>query len=158
MKNKLLLIGAGLLIAGALLYEEYRKLKDFKISLNKIKMKDISATNISIDATFNFTNKSIYKFTLVEQIYEVYFNDVQIAHIQSNDQSIVYPKTTSLLPVNIQSNPSSLKGKLNLVSILKPSSVLRIETKLKVNFHGIMFDVPFTYSTKIGDLLTKKDS
>jgi LEA14-like dessication related protein len=156
MSKKWLFIGAGLLIAGALLYEECRRLMNFKITLNKIKINNISFANIDFDMVLNFANNSSQQFTLVNQVYEVYLNGVYAAHIESKEQSVIYPKAISLIPVNIKLSPSDLFSKLkgNIGAILRDTSKanIKVDSKLKVSFHGIIFDVPFTYEGNLKDL------
>ena len=159
MNKKLLFIGAGLLIVGALAYEEYRRLINFKITLNKIKINSVSFSNIDFDMILNFANNSNQKFVLVKQVYNVYLNDINSAYIESKQQSVIYPKSISLVPVNIKLSPSDLLSNFgkNIGDIIKGTSLikLKIDAKLKVSFHGILFDAPFIYETALKDLMKK---
>jgi LEA14-like dessication related protein len=161
MNKKWLFIGAAVLVFGALAYEEYRRLMNFKITLNKIKINKVSFSIVDFDMILNFANNSSQKFILINQIYEVYLNDISSAHIESKEQSVIYPKSISLIPVNIKLSPSDLLSNFgkNIGTIIKGTSLakLKVDAKLKVSFHGLLFDAPFTYESTLKDL-TKKDA
>ena len=56
----------------ALGYLQYKKLMNYKISFKNLKIKTLSATNISFDIFLNFTNNSNLKFEIIEQQSKIY--------------------------------------------------------------------------------------
>jgi LEA14-like dessication related protein len=155
MKKKWLFIFGGLLVVGGLAYAQYRRLMNFKISVNRIKINKLGLNNINLDMVLNFQNNSSAKFTLINQSYNVYINDVFAANIVSKNQSTLYPNKISPIAVNIKINPSDFLNKINLVSILQDSSnaKIKIDSKLKISAYGITFNAPFVYESTIKEMM-----
>jgi LEA14-like dessication related protein len=155
MKKKWLFIFGGLLIVGGLAYAEYKRLMNFKISLNKIRINNLGLNNINFDMTLNFKNDSSQKFTLINQYYDVYVNNVYAANVISKNQAILNPNSTSQIAVNIKINPADLLKKINLVSLLQDTSNIniKVDSKLRVKAYGITFNAPFVYESTIKEMM-----
>lgn len=146
-------------VALALGYLQYKKLMNYTIKLKALKIKNLSAKLINFDLFINFTNNSDLQFVISDQDYKVFLNDKFVSKISNPNDTIIAPKSTSVLPINIGFNPTdvlNLLGK-NLTTILiAPETInLRVEIKLKVAIYGIKVSIPYIYTATLKEIMSK---
>lgn len=143
-KKKILLAVVGTaLVAGAIsvmyISNQIKKLTNFKISLNRAKIKSFTREKVDIDLFLNFINKSELRITLEGQRYDVFINGVYMTTISNDSVNILEPNDKSILSLNVNFNPSELKQKLPLPLI-----------ELITNFRQQKIRVDFTFKVKLG--------
>jgi len=145
-------------ITGAIFYAQYRRIMDYVIKFKGVKIKTLSGKNVNFDLFLSFTNKSDIKFEISEQEYKVYLNDKFVTKIVNYGKTIILPKSTSVLGLNIAFNPSDVLNILgeNITALLvtPEKMTLKADIKLKVSLYGIKFSIPYTYTSTIKSLLT----
>ena len=145
-------------VALALGYLQYKKLMNYVIKFKGIKLKTLTAKVINFDLFINFTNNSDLKFIISDQIYKVYLNDKFVTTIQNGADVTIMPKSTSILPINVSFDPTSvikLLGQNALSIIASPDKfTLKVDIKLKVSLYGIKVSIPYVYTTTIKELMT----
>lgn len=143
-----------LLLAG---YLQYKKLMDYAIKFKGIKIKQLSATIFNFDLFINFTNNSDINFVITEQDYKVFLNDKFVTKIVNKTPTTILPATTSIIPVNVNFNPSEVLKLLgsNLTTILvTPEKItVKVDVKLKVSLYGIKISIPYVYIATLKELM-----
>jgi len=158
IKPKYLIAGAiGLVtISGALLYLQYKKLMNYKITLNSAKIKKLSLDRIVIDLYLNFINYSTLKVEIVAQEYKVYLNNKFVADLKNYTKNTIEPKSTSVIGLNVDFNPKNIisaLGKNALDVLANPESViLKVDAKLKVKFYGFEISIPYLFEDNLKNL------
>lgn len=147
-------------IALALGYLQYKKIMNYVIKFNGVKIKTLSAQLINFDLFLTFTNKSDVKFEISEQDYKVYLNNKFVTHLQNAGLTTILPKSDSVLGINVAFNPKdvlSLLGQNLLEIVITPEKyTLKVEIKLKVSVYGIKVSIPYTFVSTIKELTAKK--
>jgi LEA14-like dessication related protein len=146
-------------ITGALFYLQYKKIMQYVITVKGAFVNSISATLIDLTLRLNFENKSSVGFVIESQTYDVYLNDGLIAKLKNNTPITIAPKATTIIPLNVKTNPRTALSsvKLRIADILlKPDSViLKVVCKLKVKIWFFTVNIPYTYAASVKEL-TKK--
>jgi LEA14-like dessication related protein len=162
-KTKYILAGVvGLVaIAGTFFYIQYRKLMDYTIKPKSVRITKLSLSKIAMDVYLNFTNKSTLNFDIIEQDYKVYINDKFVSRVQNYSSNSVKAKSTSLIGVNVEFNPSKVLkviGK-NLSDLLfkQDTVIIKIEMKLKVSLYGIKISIPYVMKDTLKNLTAKEE-
>lgn len=149
-------------ITGAILYAQYRKLMNYTIKLKGFKLKTATLKLINFDLFINFTNNSDLKFVISDQEYKVYLNNQFVTKLANKNDVVVGAKSTSIIPINIQFNPSSvlqLLGQNALTILASPNKiVVKVDIKLKVALYGIKFSIPYVYESTLKELMTPTPS
>ncbi len=148
-------------ISGALLYLQFQRLKEYCVSVNKIKLNGFSAKKCDIDLVLNFVNKSSLKLTIYSQQYLVYVKNSFVTKVSNAIPQTIKPNSTSLLAVKLQFVPEKILNiaKTNILEILtKPeTTTIKIATTMKVGFGIFKFNVNFDYVTTVKELMTSSD-
>lgn len=144
---------AAVSITGALAYLQYKKLMNYCIGFNKIRLNKISSTNADIDVFINFKNQSDLKIEIQSQEYNVYMNDAFLTKASNAKPQVIEPKSTSVIGINVKFNPS-VAGKNIMNAVLSGSGVsIRIDMKLKVKFYFITVNIPYSYKTTLKEIM-----
>lgn len=145
-------------IALAIGYIQYKKLMNYAIKFKGAKIKKLSATLFDFDLFINFTNNSDIKFEILEQDYKVYVNEKFVTKLVNYTQTPIAPKSTSVIPVNVQFDPQSVLKTLgkNIVGILsKPETInVMVDVKLKVKLYGFKISIPYVYKATLKEMMT----
>lgn len=147
-------------IAAAAAYLQYKKLMNYKISFKSVKVKSIGARLVDIDIFLNFLNNSDVKFTIEGQEYSVYVNDIFVTKVTNVEHSVISPKTTSAIGVNLKFNPSDIASKMKvkgaemLLNIGKTK--IKIDMKIKVALWFFTVNIPYVYNTTLAEMTTSK--
>ena len=159
MKAKVFIYaGAAVLLAvGGYAYYEYRRLFNYTLKFQKIRIKEISPGNVSFDLYLWFTNLSDLKFVIEQQRYDLYVNGNYIADFKNYKSVSISPKGQSSLPLAVNFNPlKALKALIqeatDMIKDFKKTKIT-IDTKMMVRFWGFLISVPFKYETTIGELM-----
>ena len=143
--------------AVALAYWQYTRLMNYKLSIKKVKPKQISSSKFDLDLFLNFENRSVIAFDFIEQEYKVYINNEFVTTAKNNKKVSIAPSVTSTLDVNVVFDPSkALKIlKKNWVAMLvKPELVMiKIDMKLKIMIYGFKVSVPYTYQDTLKNMM-----
>lgn len=138
-------------------YLAYKKLMDYTIGLNKIRIRKISLKLISFDLFLNFTNKSTLGFDIIEQEYKVYMNNKFVSKVTNYSTTKIKPSATSLIGVNIKFDPTKVLqviGKDFKQLILAPDQyTIKTEMNLKVKFYGFKLSIPYVYEDSLKNLI-----
>lgn len=142
------------LLAG---YLQYRKLMNYAIKFKGIKIKQLTANIFNFDLFINFTNNSDINFEISEQDYKVFLNDKFVTKIVNKTPTTILPASTSVIPVNVNFNPSEVLKLLgsNLTTILvSPEKItIKVDVKLKVSLYGIKVSIPYVYVATLKELM-----
>ena len=132
MKNKALLIGivATISVAGILIWRQFKKLMDYKLSFRSIKINKVNAKELSLTLGLNFQNKSDIQLVLTKQKYEVSINSVLLSTITNEKEVVVSPK--SITPMTFSVSVGS-KGIADLLKTMNFQDLLNLKKqRLKV--------------------------
>ena len=118
LRNTLIVSGllGGVSVGGYFLYRSILKAIDFEIKPQGVRVISRDAQNIKLGVTLGVLNPSDLQVTLTKQQYDLYFNDVRITKLTSNQSQVVYPNSTSSLFLEIEINYQDLLNKLSVVS------------------------------------------
>jgi LEA14-like dessication related protein len=144
-------------IAVALAYLQYKKLMDYTIKLKGARLKTFSAKGVVFDLFLNFTNNSSLKFEIVEQQYKAYLNNNFITELVNYSPTVIAPKSTSVIGVNVSFDPTKVLNILNknyASILLHPETVkIKVDVKLKVLLYGFKVSIPFVFEDTLKALL-----
>ena len=132
MKNKALLIGivATIGVAGFLIWRQFKKLMDYKLSFRSVKINKINAKELSLTLGLNFQNKSDIQLVLTKQKYEVSINSVLLSTITNDKEVVVAPNSTTPMTFNVSVGS---KGIADLLKTMNFQELLNIKKqRLKV--------------------------
>jgi LEA14-like dessication related protein len=144
-------------VVGALLYNQYNKLIDYGLGFKKLKVNKLTPELWSFDIVMNFVNKSVFGFTLVEQDYDLYVNDVFISKMTDYTKTYVKPKGESFLNLNVKFDPKVIVQQLKTnyaLMLLKPNQTkIRLDMKMGVSVLGIKIVIPYVYHDTLQGLI-----
>ena len=144
-------------ISAATLYLQYKKMMDFVLSFNKVKINKITVTNIDFNLYLNYLNKGSVGFDIESQINEVYINNVFITKLTNNTPNKILPKSNNIIGLNISFSPKDAMNKLglSLLSITNQSQKIRIKivSKFRVKFFFIHVNIPYTYESTLKEMM-----
>jgi LEA14-like dessication related protein len=142
-------------IAGALAYLQYKKIMNYVMKFTRAKINNISLNNIDFNIYISFENKSDLTFTIRQQEYDVYINDVFLTKIVNYAPNVIKANSVSEIGVNISANPKEVWSKIgkNALNLLMESEKIRIKTvmKMKVKVFFITVTIPYTYEGTLKD-------
>jgi LEA14-like dessication related protein len=126
MKNKAILIGiiGAVGIAAFLVYRQFRKLMDYKLSFRSVKVKKINMQSIDLTLGLNFENKSDIQVVLASQQYDVFINNVKLTTLKNDKDVLISPKSVS--PITFDVSVGS-KGIADLIKTTSFSELLNIK-------------------------------
>ena len=159
-KTKKYIIGGAIGVVSltcAFAYFQYQKIMDYVIGFKKMKVNSASLNNIDLDLFLNFTNKSNLKFTIKEQDYSVYVNDVYITKLVNYSSTLINANSTSPITLNVKFNPQTVAKTLgsNIINMMSNlgQMKLRIDMKLKVSIYFITVSIPYSYVTTLKEIM-----
>ncbi|MEM2138567.1 MAG: hypothetical protein QXM96_00220 [Candidatus Woesearchaeota archaeon] len=144
---------------GAFLYYQYCKLMDYVLNFSRIKINKITKDFIDFDLFLFITNKSNIKYSIVEQEYELFLNNVYLTKMVNYSENVIYPNSKSEIGINIKLNFKDFleKGKMSLSDILtNKNASLLIKMNLIIKVYFIKFKLPYEYNIDLLTLLNKK--
>lgn len=162
VKKWLIVGGLGVVsIALAIGYLQYKKIMNYVLKFKSVKIKKINEKIIDFDLFLFFTNKSDAKFTISEQEYKVYLNDQYVTKLVNSANTIILPKSDSVVGVNVTFQPKEVLDilKQNIFSIITTPEkfTLKVDMKFKVSIYGIKVSIPYTYISTIKELMAKPE-
>lgn len=162
VQKKYLVAGAiGIVsLTAAFAYLQYKKIMNYAITLKSIKVKKVALNIIDFDIFLNFLNKSDLLFTIENQTYNIYINNVFVTKIENLNPVTIQKTSSSIIPLNISINPQQVLDKLgkNAINLLIEASKinLKVDVKLKVKLFGIKVSIPYLYETTLKQLMSSK--
>jgi LEA14-like dessication related protein len=161
--KKYIIAGAiGLLtLTGAMAYIQYKKVMDFLIKVKGIKIRALSPTLINFDLLINLTNKANIGYTILNQKYKVFINNVEVSDLVSNYTAKVPAKGNVDLPVNVTIDPVKVVRVVKTSyadMLLKPETIkVRIDYNLIVRVFGLFKPtIKSSYETTLKDIVAPK--
>jgi LEA14-like dessication related protein len=148
-------------LSGALAYIQYKKIMDYVIKVKGIKIRALSPTLINFDLLINLTNKANIGYTILNQKYKVFINNVEVSDLVSNYTAKVPAKGNVDMPVNVTIDPVKVV-KIVKTSykdmLLKPETIkVKIEYDLIVRLFGVFkTSIKSTYETTLKDIVAPK--
>ena len=124
-------IGLTLVAVAAYFEKQANLLKEACSTIAGAIIHQISFTNVSFTLMMNIANKSDIDFTVTNQKYNVYVNNMLVAKIDNPDTVKVNARGTSTVNINVKFNPQDLlkKGIQNITSLIKNKDNMIIEVK-----------------------------
>ncbi len=118
LRNTLIISGllGGVSVGAYFLYRSALKAINFEIKPQGVKVISRDAQNIKLGVTLGVLNPSDLQVSLTKQQYDLYFNDVRITKLTSNQSQVIYANSTSSLFLEIEINYQDLLNKLSVVS------------------------------------------
>ena len=156
-KQKVILfsLSAISIFAGAA-YLQYRRLMDYVIKVKKFNLKSFSNKSVVVDILIEFENKSSLAFDITSQSYDVYLNDIFLAHVEGTKAIHVAPKSKTMMPLEVNVNTEEAFAKLKKYAIdiaaKGGNNKMRIKTKLKVKLFGIPVSIPYDYQATFSEM------
>jgi LEA14-like dessication related protein len=148
-------------ILGAIAYLQFQKIKDYCLSINKIKLNGFGLNGVDIDLFMNFVNKSELKLKLLSQTYLVYINDIGVAKISNSVPQVINPSSSSVVSAKLQFNPKQVLGVINknAIDLAKNADSIKIKfiINMKVGFGILSFNVNQEYLTNLKELLSSSE-
>ncbi len=153
----IIVAGIGLVtITGALAYWQYKKIMDYCIGFNTLKVNKLTGKDGDIDIYLNFKNNSNLKLDILSQEYEVFINDKFIVKAENKNPQTILPVSMNVIGVKVKFNPEKAGiNILNTILSLKPIS-FRVEVKMKVKLWFFTVNIPYTYVATLKDLMAPK--
>lgn len=153
--------GVGLTLTALFVSNQFKKLKNFKLGFNKIIIEKASLERLKFSFILNFDNRSDLEIVLSSQSYDVYLQDMLVTTIKGDNMQTIYPKSISLLTLNIDLVPKDIIAKIKSIpvaSLINPGNLrLKLVSKFMVRFYGrdILIESPPVEGT-IKDFLKPK--
>lgn len=141
---------------GYLMYAEAKKMMKYGVAFKTAKIKTLSAASIVADLWFTFTNPSKIKITLAGVRYDVYIDGAFAATLQNNAVTTILPETTSVLGMQMATNPQDFIKQLpNPVAALLDLKQLpvRLDMKFTVKIGFVKMTIPYVYEGKLKDFM-----
>ncbi len=161
-KKVFIVIGLGAIsVFAAIAYVQLQKIKEYCVSLKKIKLKSFNMTNADIDVYFNFLNSSSLKLLLIRQEYFVYVNKTFVSKISNARAQEIKHNSTSVLSAKLQFSPQKVFEtlKINALGLISsPRTVeVKIVSKMRIGYGILKFNITYDYITTLQELLTSEE-
>ncbi len=166
-KTKNILIG-GTVVLGVLaivryLYVQWDTLYNSCYAVVGGIIHEFGLKQVRITLMIAIENKSDLTLKVTHQSYDIYINDMQVANFSSNKTLRLLSKSTEILPINVEFNPTDLlkKGVKNIASLLGDKSKFIIKTKGVITVSsGIatVKDLPIETEMSLKELMTSDPS
>lgn len=154
-RKHIIAVGLGVVsIAFAAAYLQYRRLMNYCIGINKIKIISLTQTNANIELSLNFQNKSDIKIDILSQQYTIYVNNKLITKAVNLKHQEINPVSTSVISVNIKFNPERAGQNLLSALLAMGNTIIKVDIKLKVKLWLFTISIPYVYTTSLKELLT----
>lgn len=143
-------IAGGVVALGILAYIEYRRLMDFELSFNSLKLNKLDKNEIDANLYFDFLNKSSLSVDIISQKYDIYINNIYITTAENQINNIVKPKGKSIVGVNVKVKDWTklITSQSNLMNVLNSLNNLNMKVveKIHVKLLGIPYTINYTYT------------
>jgi LEA14-like dessication related protein len=132
--TKIAIIG-GIALVGlslaAYFNKQMRLLREACYTLAGAIINEISLTNVSFTLVLNISNKSDIDFTVTNQSYNIYVNDMLVATIDKKEDVRVLARGRSTVNINVAFNPQDLlsRGMQNIANLVRNKNNMIIEIK-----------------------------
>lgn len=157
-------IAAGVGYTVSYLKKQASLIKDYEISVARVKVNSFSFTKVSLTLFLEFWNKSNLSIDLISQKYKVYMNNKPVADLVNNKLVTIKPKAKTIIPLNVTFDFSKVL-KLSLASLrdlLENKNKIKIRTVGSIKIKSSLlfvnnFPIDFTYTLQeLLDLAKKK--
>ena len=158
--GKLFFIGA-IVGGGAYLYQYVSLITKLIYNVGNLKLNYFSLSQTELTADLSIENKGWFTAKIQNAEIDIYIEEKFVGKLIKNEPFTLLPASTTLVPVIVSINPSSLGGNLkdifNSIDFSSSESNLsnlniKFVGKLTTKVYGIPFNIPFTYSDKINNL------
>lgn len=128
-------IFGGIALAGIALVSYFNRqmelLRDACYTMAGVIVNEIAFDNVSFTMMLSISNKSDIDFTVTNQSYNVYVNDMLVAKIDKEKNIKVLARGKSTVNINVAFNPQDLlsRGMQNIANLLKNKNNMVIEIK-----------------------------
>jgi LEA14-like dessication related protein len=128
-------IFGGIALAGLALVSYFNRqmdlLREACYTMAGVIINEITFDNVSFTMMLAISNKSDIDFTVTNQSYNVYVNDMLVATIDKEENIKVLARGRSTVNINVAFNPMDLlsRGMQNIASLLKNKNNMIIEIK-----------------------------
>lgn len=162
IETKYIVAGAiGLVtISGAIAYLQYKRMMNYAFKLKGVKVKKLSATQVSFDVFVDFINKAKLVIKILEVDTKIYLNGKFISTVANKSPMTISAESTSTLSVNISFIPNDVLkaiGSDYLSIITHPESVtIKADIKLKAKLWFFTVNIPYIYNTTLKELTSAK--
>jgi LEA14-like dessication related protein len=137
--NAKIKIGLGVFVIGLTaitlnyLFKNIKKLIGLKFDYKNTNVNKINLKEVSLTMNWKVTNPSDFNFTIKNQVYDVFLNDIFIKKVGLSEETEVLSRGTSIIPTNIYFTTQELLklGTENISVFLTQEG--RKKTKLKVS-------------------------
>lgn len=138
----------------ALAYWQYKKMLNYCLGLNRLKVNAITTDLANIDIFLNFENKSDVAINILSQEYNVYVGGGFITKVSNSKPQLISPNSTSIIAVNVKFNPTKAGQNILNAILSMGNTAIKIDIKLKVKLWMFTINIPYTYNTSLKELLT----
>ena len=138
MKNKAIIIGiiGAVGIAAFLIYRQFRKLMDYKLSFRSVKVKKINMQGIDLTLGLNFENKSDIQVVLSSQKYDVFINNVRLSTLTNENDVVIAPNSSTPITFDVSVGSKGIADLIKTTSFTEllniKKQVLRVDSTLVV--------------------------
>lgn len=159
IKPKHIIVGAiGFLsVSAALLYWQYKKVMEYKISIKGVSVNKLTLRDVDFNLFLNFLNPSNLKFTIKNQTYLVYINDIYVTTLQNNSPTEIAANSTSVIGLNVKLSPNEIvkafQGKLLDMLKAAADTKIKLDIKMKMSLYGIPISIPFVYESTVKEMV-----
>lgn len=157
----LFLAGAG--VIGYSLYRYYMKqitfLKDITYQVTGVRIKSITASNVSMDLTTRIYNASNVEATVKEMYLDVFINGIKVGNVNEVKDILILPSRTTDVSFNFAFNPRLIgKNIMDLISLTLQAKDLIFDVKgyIKVRSSFLTPTIPFEYQNNLKNILNTK--
>ena len=160
LTNKYVVAGAVSIFAlGGLLYYEYKRLLNYSLSYNRIKVNSVDASKLDIDLFTNFKNKSAFKIEIISTDANVFLNNSFVTNIKNTLPQVIQPEGVSELGFNVVLSPEKLLKILNVnisdLLLHRENIILKVDLKIKVKLYFFTINIPYTYENNLKSIIEK---
>ncbi len=153
----LLAVGATTLVAGAgfYLYNQYLLTDYLCYGTKGFKIKNFDADSVTVDINMSIKNKGELSIDLKKMSIDIYANNIFIANINQEIETMVRPFSESILPITVTFSPKKVLG--NILNILNQTTFkqmsFRFVGKVAVRKFGIPIPIPFDFAYTASEMM-----
>ena len=144
------------------LYRYYTKqigfLKNITYQVVGLKVKSITANQVSLDITTRIYNASNVEATVKEMFLDFFINDVRVGNVNEVKDILILPSQTSDITFNFSFNPRLIgKNILDILSLTLAAKDMKFDIKgyVRVKSAFIQTTLPFEYTNNLKAILNK---
>lgn len=164
MKNlRPVLVLGGIGVIGYALYRYYVRqisfLKDITYQVVGLRIKSVSASQVSMDITTRIYNASNVEATVTEMYLDFLINGIKVGNVNEVQDIVILPSRTTDVTFNFAFNPRLIgKNILDLVSLSVQSKDMTFDVRgyVRVKSSFLKTTIPFEYQNNLKSLLNTK--